>query len=90
MAFEKKYQTTGAKGADKYSIWLFHGGQNCHHYWERVIYLRKNNGKLSVNQARKMILELEPELRDKARWVTNDPRVATPTIYQPNRGALPK
>jgi hypothetical protein len=23
-----------------------------------------------------MILELEPELRDKARWVENDPRVA--------------
>ncbi len=80
----------GPRGADTYNIWLYHGGKNCYHYWERVIYLRKNNGKLSVNQARKMILELEPELRDKARWVTNEKEVAIPTIYQPNRGALPK
>lgn len=80
----------GPRGADTYNIWLYHGGKNCYHYWERVIYLRKNNGKLSVNQARKMILELEPELRDKARWTTNEKEVATPTIYQPNRGALPK
>lgn len=66
----------GAKGADKYSIWLFKGGKNCAHVWQRVIYLRKGNNKISVNQARKMILELDPELRDKARWQENDPRVA--------------
>ena len=56
----------GAKGSDKYSIWLFKGGLRCLHVWQRVIYLRKGDNKISVNQARKMILELEPELRDKA------------------------
>lgn len=66
----------GPRGADTYNIWLYKGGVNCLHVWQRVIYLRKGNNKISVNQARKMILELEPELRDKARWVENDPRVA--------------
>lgn len=66
----------GPRGADTYNIWLYKGGVNCKHVWQRVIYLRKGNSKISVNQARKMILELDPELRDKARWVENDPRVA--------------
>lgn len=66
----------GPRGADTYNIWLYKGGVSCRHVWQRVIYLRKGNSKISVNQARKMILELEPELRDKAKWVENDPRVA--------------
>ena len=66
----------GPRGADTYNIWLYKGGVNCKHVWQRVIYLRKGNNKIFVNEARKMILELEPELRDKARWVENDPRVA--------------
>jgi hypothetical protein len=28
----------GARGAATYSIWLYKGGGNCHHYWRRVIY----------------------------------------------------
>lgn len=68
----------GLKGADKYSIWLYKGGVNCKHFWQRQIYLRKNNGKISVNQARKMILELDPKDRPLAKWQENDPLVAQP------------
>jgi hypothetical protein len=28
----------GPRGAATYSIWLYKGGGNCHHYWKRVIY----------------------------------------------------
>jgi hypothetical protein len=28
----------GPKGADTYSIWLYKGGGNCHHFWLRKIY----------------------------------------------------
>lgn len=66
----------GPNGADTYNIWLYKGGVNCKHYWERVIYLKKNNEKISVNEARKMILALDPEDRANARWEQNDPRVA--------------
>ena len=28
----------GARGANTYSIWLYKGGGNCHHYWKRRIF----------------------------------------------------
>ena len=28
----------GPKGAATYSIWLYKGGGNCHHYFRRVVY----------------------------------------------------
>lgn len=68
----------GLKGADTYSIWLYKGGVNCKHFWQRQIYLRKNNGKISVNEARRMILDLDPKDRPMARWQENDSLVAQP------------
>ena len=41
-----------------------------------MILLKKGNKQISVNEARKMILELEPENRDDARWVQNPKEVA--------------
>jgi len=61
---------------DSYNIFKFKGGVNCKHWWQRVIFLKKGNTKISVNQARKMILALEPEERADARWEKNDERVA--------------
>ena len=45
----------GPNGADTYSIWLYKGGGDCHHFWKRQTYLRKDNSKISVNQAKKLI-----------------------------------
>ena len=28
----------GPRGANTYSIWLYKGGGNCHHYWKRQIF----------------------------------------------------
>ena len=28
----------GPRGAATYSIWLYKGGGNCHHYWKRKIF----------------------------------------------------
>lgn len=68
----------GANGADTYSIWLYKGGVNCKHFWQRKIYLKRNNNSISVNEARKMILDLDPKDRPKAKWQENDPLVAQP------------
>ena len=78
----------GPNGADTYSIWLYKGSVNCKHFWERKIYLRKGNESLSVNEARKMILELDPSDRPLAKWQENEIEVAKPTIDQPNSGYL--
>jgi hypothetical protein len=66
----------GANGADTYDIFLYKGGVNCKHYWERKIYLRKNNKSVSVNEARRMILDLDPADRPKAKWQENPKEVA--------------
>lgn len=68
----------GPKGADTYNLFFYKGGVNCKHFWMRKIYLRKGNNSLSVNEARKMILALDPKDREKAKWEVNDPLVAQP------------
>ena len=69
-------QGFGPRGADTYSIWLYKGGVNCKHWWKRVIYLKKGNKQIGVNQARKLINELEPSKRKDAKWDQNDPKVS--------------
>lgn len=66
----------GKGGSNTYNPFLYKGGVNCKHWWQRVIYLKKDNEYISVNQARKLILQLDPEDRDDARWQKNDPKVA--------------
>jgi hypothetical protein len=66
----------GLDGADNYNVWLYKGGVNCSHYWMRQTYLRKNNKRISVSEARAKIMELDPSLRSEARIETNEPEVA--------------
>jgi hypothetical protein len=80
----------GPRGADTYDIWLYKGGGNCHHFWERRIYLKKDNKQITVSAAQKMINELSPSERAAARFTVNSPLVAKLPIDQPNRGFLPK
>lgn len=63
-------------GQGGYNLWLYKGGVNCQHYWERRTYLRKNNKRVTVNEARKLITEIDPSLRDEARIQKNVPEVA--------------
>lgn len=76
----------GIDGANTYDIFLYKGGPNCKHFWQRVVLLRKGNKRISVNEARRLILELEPEDRAEARWETNDPKVARIPFDMPNNG----
>ena len=63
-------------GSNTYNIWLYKGGVNCKHYWERRTYLRKNNQKITVTEARRRINELDPSLRKEAEIEKNAPEVA--------------
>ena len=75
----------GANGANTYDLFLFKGGARCHHFWSRQTYLRKNNEKISVNQAKKLIREAGV---DAKRLPENDSRVAQRPIDMPNEGFL--
>ena len=78
----------GPRGAADYNIWLYKGGANCKHFWMRNIFLRKDNGKISVNQALKMINDMDPKDRAKYRLPINDPKVAKIPYDMPNNGYL--
>ena len=75
----------GPNGTDTYSIWLYKGGPNCRHFWKRHTYLRKNNKKISVNQAKKVIREAGVGAK---RLEENDRKVATRPTDMPNNGYL--
>jgi len=75
----------GPEGADNYSIWLYKGGGDCHHYWTRETYLRKSDvnsplaKKFTPSEARKQG-EILP---------TNDNRVYQQPKDMPYNGFLP-
>ena len=75
----------GPNGADTYSVWLYKGGGSCHHFWKRQTYLRKNNKKISVNQAKKLIREAGV---DAKRLEDNNKKVAQRPVDMPNNGFL--
>ena len=77
----------GPKGADLYSVWLYKGGGDCHHYWMRKTYRAKNTtpdaknprSEVSVNKAKK----------DGFKPAVNDSKVAKLPTDMENRGFLP-
>jgi hypothetical protein len=78
----------GPGGTNTYDLFLYKGGPNCYHFWERRVYLRRNNKKITVTEARKMISELSPSQRDAVRLPQNDSDVARRPIDMPNHGYL--
>ena len=77
----------GPRGANTYSIWLYKGGGNCHHFWLRQIYktsLRGAKGKINSNQ-------LISYTKAKSEGFTaekNDNLVARPPKRMKNNGFL--
>ena len=78
----------GPEGSNNYSIWFYKGGPWCQHFWMRQTYLRRNNQKITVTEARNLINQLDPELRAEARIVQNDPEVAKAPRFMPDAGYL--
>ena len=76
----------GIDGGATYSVLFYKGGPNCFHWWERVTYLQKDNKKISVSEARRLITSLPPNERDAVRIPTNDRKVAKRPRDMPNNG----
>jgi len=89
MEFQAVNPGFGINGADTYDIWNWKGGPNCHHFWERVTYLKATQERISVNEARRIVRSLEPEYRDEARIKPRGPEdynVARRPIDTPTKG----
>jgi hypothetical protein len=73
----------GPNGASTYDLFLYKGGGSCQHFWERRTFLKKDNKRISVNQARAIIREA-----GLAPLEQNDPKVAKRPRDMANRGFL--
>ena len=76
----------GARGAATYDLWLYKGGGSCRHFWMRQTYLKKNNKKISVNEARRIINSMP--VSERQQLPVNDPKVAQRPRDMANRGFL--
>jgi hypothetical protein len=77
----------GAKGADTYSIWLYKGGGNCHHRWNKQVYAVFEGTGLNITENTKKLAQAKAA---KFGYViTNPSLVATRPIDMPNKGFLP-
>lgn len=70
----------GPEGASTYNIFKYKGGVNCHHYWEKLTYKRKNeNTKVDV----KSPIAIDKSIQQPANGLAG-----VEPINMPNRGAL--
>jgi len=77
----------GAKGADTYSIWLYKGGGNCHHRWNKQVYATFSGKALDLPNQRQIA---QAKAAKYGYVVTNPQLVSTRPIDMPNQGFLPK
>lgn len=76
MSFRGLNKDLGHKKRN-YSLFKFKGGKNCHHYWERLVYKKKN--RVSEDEA----------LKDGYVAPNNPEEVPIRPVDMPNRGAYP-
>ena len=82
-----------AKGESNYSIWLYKGGVNCHHYWNRRVYFRKRGpgGQFlpasdTDNMENDTPISVARAKSQGANIKPNEPEVPIAPINMPNQG----
>jgi len=88
MGYNEVNKGWGPHGADNYSIWLWKGGGNCHHFWLRQIYktsLRNAKSKISDSQ----LIGYTNARSEGFTAEKNDNLVARPPKRMDNEGFLP-
>lgn len=76
----------GPKGADTYSVWLYKGGGDCNHRWNKAIYATFEGKAIDVETARKIAGKKAEKLGYK---VVNNKLVSTLPKDMPFNGFLP-
>ena len=77
----------GPKGADTYDIFLYKGGGNCHHRWNKQVYAVFEGTGLNITEKTKKLAQSKAE---KFGYViTNPALVSQRPVDMPNHGFLP-
>ena len=79
----------GPRGAATYDIWLYKGGANCHHRWNKQVYATFSGKALNVGS--KELKQVAVRKAEKLGYVVkNEALVSTRPFDMPERGYLPK
>ena len=76
----------GPKGADTYSVWLYKGGGDCNHRWNKAVYATFEGKAIDVQTARQIAGKKAEKLGYK---VVNNKLVSTLPKDMPFNGFLP-
>ena len=76
----------GPNGSATYSIWLYKGGGNCHHRWNKQVYAVLLGTALDFPNQRQIAQEKAEKYGYK---ITNDSLVSKRPVDMPNYGFLP-
>jgi hypothetical protein len=78
----------GPKGAPTYDIWLYKGGGDCHHRWNKRVYATFSGKAIDVNS--KELKQVAVRKAEKLGYVVkNNPKVSTLPKDMPYNGFLP-
>ena len=78
----------GPRGASTYDIWLYKGGPNCYHRWNKQVYATFSGKALNVGS--KELKQVAVRKAEKLGYVVkNEALVSTRPIDTPTRGYLP-
>ena len=78
----------GPRGAATYDIWLYKGGANCHHRWNKQVYATFSGKALNIGS--KELKQVAVRKAEKLGYVVkNEALVSTRPIDTPTRGYLP-
>lgn len=77
----------GPKGADTYSIWLYKGGGNCHHRWNKQVYATIDGKALDITEQTKKLAQSKAE--KYGYKIVNSELVAKRPVDMINYGFLP-
>ena len=73
----------GIDGASTYSVWLYKGGANCHHRWNKRVYATFEGQAIDVNTAK----QIAGRKAEKLGYVVKNPSlVSQRPIDMPNQG----
>jgi hypothetical protein len=76
----------GPNGADTYSIWLYKGGGNCHHRWNKQVYAQFEGKALDIPNAKQIA---QAKAAKFGYTIKNEALVSQRPVDMPYNGFLP-
>lgn len=77
----------GINGAAKYSVWLYKGGPNCYHRWNKQVYATFEGKAIDVNEAK----QIAGRKAEKLGYIIKNPTLVSQRPFDmPNRGYYKK